>query len=404
MIGAGVFLLPASLAPFGWNAVIGWCATIAGALVLAYILSHLTKSQPQAIDANGFVEAAFGEVPAFLIGWAYLVSIWAAVVALAVAAVSYLSNLVPLIETAPMLRTGCILALLWGITLINLRGVQAAGNFQIVTTILKIMPLIMVMILAFWRLADGSATVTPYKPADINASAIGGAAALTLFALLGFECASLAAARVEKPEINVPRATMWGTALTGVLYLVVCSAVSLMLPAAEAASSPAPLATFVERYWSSGPATVLIGFAVISCVGALNGWVLLQGELPRSMAAHGILPSWFAVSDARGTPVRTILLSSAVASVFVLLNASRTMHGLFEFLLLLSTSSSLWLYLACALAALRLKVVPTIAVIGAAYALWTLWGAGVEASSWSVVLMIAGLPLYWIARRARATS
>lgn len=403
MIGSGVFLLPASLAPYGWNAVGGWMVTIAGALILAYILTRLTTALPQALDPNGFVETAFGEVPAFLVGWAYLVSIWTAVVSLAVAAISYLSSIVPAINGAPILPLICILALLWGVTLLNLRGVQSAGRFQVVTTALKVIPLIVVIVLAAWHLGNGSGTITPFDPAEINLSALNGAGALTLFALLGFECASLAAAKVENPEVNVPRATMWGTGLTGLLYLIVCTAVAMMLPPAEAAASPAPLAAFVERYWSAGPAALVALFAVISCVGALNGWVLLQGEMPRSMAVHGLLPRWLAATNRGGTPVRALLLTSIITSLFVLLNASRTMKGLFEFLLLLSTSASLWLYLACALAALRLKIVPGLALLGAGYALWTLWGAGVEASGWSLVLMLAGLPIYyWSKRRAAA--
>jgi basic amino acid/polyamine antiporter, APA family len=220
-----------------------------------------------------------------------------------------------------------------------------------------------------------------------------------LFALLGFECASIAAARVEKPAVNVPRATMWGTGLTGVLYLLVCSAIALMLPEAVAATSPAPFATFVERYWSPGPAALVTLFAIVSCVGAINGWVLLQGELPRAMAERGTLPRWFAATDRHGTPRRALLVSSVIATLCLLFNASKDMQGIYEFVLLLSTSAALWLYLACALAAWKMKVARGAAFVGAGYALWTLWGAGIEASGWSLVLMAAGIPLYLWARR-----
>ena len=81
-----------------------------------------------------------------------------------------------------------------------------------------------------------------------------------------------------------------------------------------------------------------------------------------------------------------------------------TLQALFEFLLLLTTSASLWFYLACSLAALRLNVVRPVAAIGVVFSLGTLWGAGIEASAWSLVLMVAGLPLYWWARRERAVN
>ncbi|MXP15667.1 amino acid permease [Altererythrobacter confluentis] len=404
MIGSGVFLLPASLAPFGWNAVAAWIATISGALVLAYVLARLTKAFPEAGGPTGFVQEAFGSVAAFLIGWVFLVSIWTGVVTIAVAAISYLSSMVPGIADAP-LRPAILAAItVWLLTLLNLRGVKAAGNFQVVTVLIKIIPLVVVIIIAAALLGGGTGEIAPFKPETISLTAINGAAALTLWALLGFECASVATARVENAPVNVPRATMWGTALTGLLYLLVCSAIALMLPAEIASRSPAPFATFVERYWAPGPAALIAVFAVVSCVGALNGWMIMVGELPRTMAEKGMLPAWFGVTDSNGTPRRALLVSAVIATVLVMMNASRTMQELFEFLLLLSTSANLWLYLACAMAAVRLKVALPFAFVGIAYSLWTLWGAGLDASGLSLVLMLAGLPLYWWAKKDRKVA
>lgn len=399
MIGSGVFLLPASLAPLGWNAVFAWIIVTAGTLVLAWVFASLTRQKPEARDPGGFVTAAFGEVPAFLVNWAYWVSVWTAVLSIAVAAISYLSSFIPAIGETAFMPSLTAIALVWAMTLINLRGIRAAGNFQILTLLLKVIPLIAVIVIAALVLGEGTGEIRPFEMREINGLDLRAAAAMTFFALLGFECASIAAARVENPDVNVPRATLWGTGLTGLLYLLVCSAVALMLPEAVAANSPAPLATFVEQYWSPGPAALVAVFAIVSCVGAVNGWILMQGELPRSMAEHGTLPRWFGVTDKRGTPARALIISSMIASVCLALNASRNMQGIYEFVLLLSTSAALWLYLAVALAAWRLKVVRPFALIGAIYALWTLWGAGIEASGWSLVLMLAGLPLYWWAKR-----
>jgi APA family basic amino acid/polyamine antiporter len=279
--------------------------------------------------------------------------------------------------------------------------VRAAGAFQSVTTVIKVIPLLLVIVLAAGALANGSAGLAPFDPQAISLDALAGAAALTMFALLGFEAASFATDKVHNPETTVPRATMAGTLLTGVLYLVVSSAIALMLPLAIASASPAPFATFIERFWSAGPASVIAVFAIVSCVGALNGWTLIQGELVRSMASQGLLPAWFGVTDARGVARRALLVSAVACSVLALMNSSRTLQGLFEFLLLLATSASLWFYLACALAAVRLNVARPVAMVGVVFALGTLWGAGIVASGLSLVLMLAGLPLYWCARSSR---
>jgi basic amino acid/polyamine antiporter, APA family len=401
MIGSGVFLLPASLAPFGWNAVVAWLATISGALVLAYVLTRLMRAMPGAGGPIGQVEAAFGPLAGFLIGWSYWVSIWTAVVTIAVAAASYLSSLVPQVTATPIRSVITALVLLWLATGINLIGTRVAGRFQAATLLIKLVPLLLVMGIAAYVLSSPMKTpVQAFDLSRISGGEITAAATLTLWALLGFESASLAADRVEKPERNVARATLYGTGIAGLLYLFVCSAIALMLPPEIVSASPAPFATFVAVFWGAQPAAAIAVFAFVSCLGALNGWVLMQGELPRSMAVRGMLPQWLGRVDRNGTPVAALLLSSLIASIFVVMNAAKGLKSLFEFMLLLSTSASLWLYLAFALAAVRLKIAPVWAAIGVLYALWTLWGAGVEASGLSLLLMAAGLPMLWWARCA----
>ena len=400
MIGSGVFLLPASLAPYGWNAVGGWVASIAGAVVLAWVFARLAHALPQAGGAIGFVHRAFGHVPAFLVSWVYLVSNLTALVTLAVAAISYLSNLVPAIGRDALVPAMLAVGLMWTMTLLNLLGVRAAGAFQTLTTAIKIIPLLLVIVLAAGALGQGSAELAAFDADDLSLDALAGAAALTMFALLGFEAASLATDKVRDPATTVPRATMIGTVLTGVLYLVVSSAIALMLPQAIASNSPAPFATFIERVWTGGPAALIAVFAIVSCVGALNGWTLIQGELVRTMAAQGLLPAWFGRTNGRGVAARALIVSAVTCSVLALMNASGTLKELFEFLLLLATSASLWFYLAIALAALRLGLSRPLAALGVVFALATLWGAGLVASGLSLVLMVAGLPLYLWARRS----
>jgi basic amino acid/polyamine antiporter, APA family len=399
MIGSGVFLLPASLAPYGWNAVAAWGITITGAMALAYVLARLTTALPAHRGPIGFVTHAFGAVPGFLVGWIYWVSIWTAVVTIAVAGVSYLSTLIPQMNAAPFVPALCAVGLLWAVTIINLLGVRRAGQFQVVTTVLKLLPIIAVISVAIIAIASGTAAKTPVVAFDF--SSIHAAAALTLWALLGFESASLAAEKIDDPARNIPRATLWGTGLTGLLYLAVCSVIALMLPAAIAQTSAAPFASFIAYYGAPEFAHFIAAFAAISCIGALNGWVLMQGELPRSMAAQGLLPPWLSKTDTQGTAVTAMVVSSVVASIFVLLNAAKDTQALFEYLLLLSTSATLWLYLACALAAFHLRVARPVAVAGAVYALYTLWGAGWQASGLSFVLMAAGVPVYLYTRRGR---
>lgn len=398
MIGSGIFLLPAALAPYGWNAVAGWFITVGGAMALAFVIARLTVRLPDAKGPPQMIARAFGPLAGFAIGWVYWVSIVTANVTIAVAFAASLSGLFPLLAESRLAAALTATAALWITTAINLAGARAAGQTQIVTTLLKLVPLAIVLVLLGLTLGSGTAQIAPFPTDGLAAASISASAALTLWALLGFESCSAATDKVADPLRTIPRATLIGTAATGLLYIIVCSGIALTLPAAQAQSG-APFAAFVTHYWSPGPASLVAIFVAISCLGALNGWTLLQGEVPLAMARAGELPAWFAATDARGTPVRAILVSTVAATLLLVANSLQGLVALFTAMALLSTSATLWLYLGCAAAGLRFRVAIPAALIALLYSLWMLWSAGLQASGLSFVLMAAGLPFYWIARK-----
>lgn len=400
MIGSGIFLLPASLAPFGWMGVAAWFVASAGALAIGYVLVRLSRALPLASGGIGATAEVLGPVVGALIGWSYWVSTWATNAAISAAASSYLSVSFPGLSATPLRGAVTASALIWMLTALNLAGARAAGRFQVVTTVLKIVPLVTVAVILARLLLTGEGRVLPQPEVAFSLGGLTAPVTLTLFALLGFECASIVAARVDRPEVNVFRATMFGTGIAALLYVVVCSGIVLTLPTAVVAGSPAPFATFVETFWGHGPAVAVALFAAIAAIGALNGWVLIQGEVPRSMASEGLLPRWFGRTDKRDVPVGVLVLSSVLASALVMTNASKSLSGIFQFLVLLTTASTLWFYFAACVAAIRMRIAVPVAVVGAGFSIWAMWGAGVVASGLSLLLMLTVLPLYWMRGRA----
>jgi len=400
MIGSGIFLLPQSLAPYGWNAVGGWVVTIAGAVCLAHVLAAISSRHPRAIGPAELVEHAFGPLAGFLIGFAYWISVWAGCATIAIAAVSYLSSFVPVLGQYPALSS---VGVIWLVTLVNLVGVRAAGGFQLVTLLLKLVPLAVVIgLIALLLVERGGEALPPIE--GVSLGSVNAAAAIALWAMIGFEAACAASAKIADPQRNVARATMIGAALTGLIYLLVCSGISLMLPIDAVAASEAPFALFVATFWSPGPAALIGLFIAVGAIGTVNGWTLVQAELPAEMARRGMMPGWFGGALANGVHHRGLLLSSALASLLVLSNSSRTMGGLFTFMALLTTAVTLWLYLACAAAALRQRLALPTAIAGGAFGIWSLVGAGWEATSLSLLLMATGLPLYRWTRRGRSAE
>ena len=394
MIGSGIFLVPSALASFGWTGVAAWIVGIAGALAIGATLTRLAATVPAASGAIAVAGAVLGPLPGLLVGWSYWVAVWAANAAIAIAATSYLAALQPWLAATPLRGALVAVAIIWALTGLNLAGARRAGEFQVVTTLLKLLPLLAVVAIAAGVGRAAPVTLPALPPLREVGYGLATAVTLTLFALVGFEAAGVAADRVRNPIQTIARATLAGTVVTGVLYLLVCSAIVLMLPIATVASSPAPFALFVGTFWGPQAALAVALVAAIAAVGALNGWVLIQGEVPLGMSRAGLLPRWFAAVSPRDVPVRVLVLSSALASALILSRASASLGGIFTFVMLLSTCATLWLYVAICVAALVRRVATGLAAAGLAFTLLAFWGAGIEASGLSLVLMLTALPVY----------
>src|SRR5687767_6857867 len=145
MIGSGVFLLPAGIAAFGGIGLFGWIGSSLGAIVLAILFSRLSKLLKNSVGGPyAYTREGLGDFAAFLVAWGYWISIWCTNAAITVAMVSYLTVFFPVLDTDPVAAILTGLGIIWFLTWINTLGVKNAGFVQLVTTILKIVPLLAV--------------------------------------------------------------------------------------------------------------------------------------------------------------------------------------------------------------------------------------------------------------------
>jgi basic amino acid/polyamine antiporter, APA family len=413
-IGSGVFLLPASLAPFGLNSVVAWGFTACGAILLAVVFARLSRAYPAAGGPYAYVHLAFGPFTAFIVAWGYWVSIWVGNAAIATGAVSYLSPLLPWIAGVPGASAAVTLVFLWLLTLVNWYGIQASGWVQSVTTVLKVLPLLAVAVLGLFAVRSGNVAAAAGVPLSVGG--ITAAATLTLWALLGLESATIPADKVRDPSRTIPAATLLGTVITALICIVACTTVLLLVPPQILAQSNAPFVDLARQYWGNTAGKLLAVFAAISGFGALNGWILLQGELPNAMAKSGVFPRIFARESPRRTPSFALFFSSGLVTLLILMNYQKSMVSIFTFMILLSTTACLVLYALCSLALLRLQwtgqlesgqlgvprrgTIPLaiVGVLAAAYSLWAIVGAGAEAVEWGAALLVLGVPLYFFVR------
>ena len=407
MVGSGIYLLPTTLAPYGYNLVIAFLLTGFGTMCLAYCLARLAAAIPGGPFA--YVTQAFGETAAFLTLWSYVVSQITGVAGVAVAVAGSLGHVFPAVGAGPGL-IAVALGSIAVLTVVNLRGARSAGILQVIATLIKIVPLLAVVLFVAVRFGTGQA-VESLEPTAIGIAPITIAGALMLFSLTGFEAAAVTANVTRDSTSTVPVATIAGTGFTAVIYLLSTIATLMLLPSAVAAKSGAPFADAIAPILGPVAGMVVAIIAAISAFGTANALLLFAAEISRTIAGARDLPAVFRKTNSVGAPFGAVLICAAIAALLVLASSSKNFVALYVFITLVSTVAALVLYAVCAAAAIKLRVTgraPIIAVIAVLYSLAMFVGAGWEATLWGLGLALAGLPVRaisrWLNRNGRATA
>ncbi len=403
MIGAGIFLMPSALAAYGGISILGWLFSAAGSFVLAKVFSNLSIMLPYKTGGPyAYSKAGLGDFAAFLVAWGYWISIWLANAAISIAFVGAIGVFFPVFVEDKVFAVGLGLLTIWGLTWVNALGIQQSGKVQLVTTVLKLIPLVLVIVggLFFFDFDN----FTPFNSSGKSTfEAITITAALTLYAFMGVESATIPSENIENPEKTIPKATLWGTLVTTLVYILGTVVVMGMIPLHELAESAAPFSdamAIIGGEW--GRNIVAVGVA-IAAFGALNGWILVQGQIAMATARDHLFPKIFEKKNGKGVPVLGMVIGSVLTSIMLLMNYTEGLVDQFKFLILLTAFCVLIPYLFSAIAYILLKMKSTqnkgvVIVLGGLavlYSLWAIYGAGQEAIVWGAVLLLAGLPLYF---------
>jgi APA family basic amino acid/polyamine antiporter len=414
MIGSGIFLLPASLAAFGGISIVGWLFTAAGAMFLALLFAKLASMVPKVGGPYAYSRLGFGDFAGFWIAWGYWIAVWVGNAAIAVALVSYLGGVIPILGQQLWLSGLVAVGLIWLVTWINVMGIKQAGVFQVITTIMKLVPLVaMATIGLFWI---NWSHFLPFNTSGMSPfAAVTAVAALTLWAFLGVESATIPADDVKNPNKTIPRATVLGTIVVGLVYILSTVAVMGILPLAQLGKSGAPFADAAGSVWGHWAFYVVVIGAVVSCLGNLNGFTLIQGQVPMAAAQDRLFPKIFGSMSKRGVPWFGVVISSVLVTLLLVLNysGSNSLVNIFTFIILLATLTTLVPYAFCAMAELmifikhreqfsgqRLLGSSTIAIIAFAYSVWTVIGSGAQTVLYGFVLLLVGIPVYvWMRKQ-----
>jgi basic amino acid/polyamine antiporter, APA family len=287
-IGVGIFMLPASLAPLGLNAVPGWLITTGGCIFIAWVFAGLARAFPQDDGPYAYASRALGHGVAFVIMWCYWISTVVTNAVLATGVVGYLSAFFPALATNHLLAAATAVALVWLFVAINVRGVRTAGWVQVWSTVVKLVLQVGIVALGVWAwLTPQESSPVQLPTTPFSLSGVISASTLTLYAMLGVECAAMPAGRVCDPGRTIPRATFIGTLTVALVYVCVSLIPMLLIPQSELAVSSAPFADLFARLLGPASGKLLAAFVIVSGLGCLNGWTLILGELTVSFARKG---------------------------------------------------------------------------------------------------------------------
>ena len=406
MIGSGIFMLPASLAEFGGISILGWIASGIGAVAVATVFGRLSKLIPKTGGPYVFPKEGFGEFAGFLSGFGYWMSILLTNASMALAFAGYLFVFVPDWKDSGEMTIVVSLVTLWILTLINSRGVRSGGLVQLVTTIMKVIPLFLVTVAGLFIF--NSDNFIPFNSSGTSDfKAVGATVAITLFAFLGLESATIPAGNIRNAQKVIPRATMIGTFFTLGIYILSTISIMGVIPVEQLSKSSAPFADAAQIIWGEKGKFLIAFGALISIFGALNGWILMQSQMPLAMAMDDLMPPVFKKKSKRDYPLIGLIISSIIVSVIIMVNFSKGLVSLFTMLILVSTFLTLITYLFSSMSEVMILIKQKpknwkrrasksfiLSIPAFIFSVWAVFGSGQEIVFYGFIILICGVPLY----------
>jgi APA family basic amino acid/polyamine antiporter len=418
MIGSGVFLLPASLGAYGPVSLVAFGLTAIGAMLLALVFARLGRAYPETGGPYVYSRRAFGDFVGFQQAWGYWIAAWVGNAAIAIAFVSYLGEYWHTVRNNNVVAALVALAAIWACTLVNIAGVRQGGILQVVTTVVKFVPLAAIAVIGlFFVHAHNFGAFN--SSGDSLYGAVTAAATLTLWAFIGLESATVPAEDVRDPERTIPWSTIVGTAVTAIVYVLATFVIFGVVGSAAAAKSGAPFTDAAKIIFGGLGGHVITIAALAATFGALNGWILLQGQIPFAAARDGLFPKPFTRRAPSGAPWFGLVVSSVLVTGLMLTNYNASLQSQFTFMILLATLTTLVPYAFSAAAQLMLFVTDRerfsgarltkdaiIASLAFAYTLWTIAGSGYQVVFRGFMLLMGGIPVFlylkWRAQRDAA--
>ena len=425
MIGGGVFNLPSDMSRGASPGaiLIGWVITGVGMLMLAFVYQSLAVRKPE-LNAGpyAYAKAGFGNFVGFNSAWGYWLSAFLGNVAYAVAIFSALSYFFPVFgdgNNLPSILGASVC--LWLIHALVLKGIKQAAFVNVVTTIAKLVPIFLFILIAiiafnwdkftfnFWgqgNAQDGSSLGSILH--QVKSTML-----VTLWVFIGIEGASVYSARAARRS-DVGRATLIGFAGALGIYVLVSLLATGILTQPELAGLKVPsmAGVFEPLVGTWGAALINLGL-MISVGGAFLSWTLLCAEIPFTCGRDGTFPTWFGVENDNGSPANALWATNLLIQCFLIL--SFFSKSAYQFFFFIASVAILPPYVLSGAYALKLALSGEgygpgdhsrnrdllVGGLATAYGLWLVYAAGLNYLLMCAVLFAPGILVYMQARRER---
>ena len=414
MIGGGIFSLPQNMAASAdvGAVLIGWVITAIGMLTLAFVFQTLANRKP---DLDGgvyaYAKAGFGDYMGFSSAWGYWISAWLGNVGYFVLLFSTLGYFFPIFGegNTPAAVIGASV-LLWAVHFLVLRGIKEAAFINLVTTVAKVVPLVLFVLIALFafKLDIFTADIWGVKNPDLGSvmNQVRNMMLVTVWVFIGIEGASIFSSRAEKRS-DVGKATVIGF-ITVLLFLMLVNVLSLGImtqPELAKLQNPSMAAVLEHVVGHWGAVLISVGL-IISLLGALLSWVLLCAEIMFAAAKDHTMPEFLRRENANHVPANALWLTNAMVQIFLVITLFSA--STYLSLIYLATSMILVPYLWSAAYALLLAVRGEtyenalaerkkdlfIGAVALIYAVWLLYAGGVKYLLLSALLYAPGVILF----------
>jgi APA family basic amino acid/polyamine antiporter len=335
VLGAGIYALVGVVAGETGGAI--WTAFLFAtvlAILTAFSYAELVTKYPHAGGAAVYVHGAFRRpFFTFVVAFTVMCSGIASAATLSRAfAGDYLSEFVEL----PVVLVAA--AFLLVVALINFRGISESVKINMGLTAIEVLGLGIIVLIGIVALGggDGEPSRNLDFPADESVPlAIVGGAALSFYALIGFEDAVNVAEETHDPARNFPKALFGGLVIAGIIYLLVTLTASMVVPTAQLTGSDGPLLEVVRQ----GPLDISTRlFAGIALLAVANGALInmiMASRLVYGMSRQGVVPRAFdRVHRTRHTPIVAIAFTTVLAMLLASLGDLSDLAGTTTTLLL----------------------------------------------------------------------